>query len=347
MSKSKIELFFEQTSDAVFLLREGKLIEKNHAACQLMKDYIVVIKRIVEIAEGNGCILHSTKETCMDCELRGEVNPSAFLFILQQRKTGMEEQFSGSFTGIDQQYQSLVVRPVVETNRVQQIVQQKQLVKYVTEAHEKERKMIAQELHDGIAQSIFSLMLELRQVKVQSEQEPVIRQLEKMDEHFGEVLREIKQIAIDLRPMALDDLGLLPALKILLHRVEETTGMQVIFHAELPEELRLSDATGTVIYRVVQEALMNCAKYAGIQEVFVGLLFEERQLQVVILDHGAGFDLEHLDKTKQGLGLLNMQERAEMIGGHLVLESQLGEGTRIVLTLPLKEEERAIENHDS
>lgn len=347
MAEIETSLFFNYTRDAVFLLQGGEILEKNQAAEKLMDHYQVVIQRILEVAQGQGCILHATKEICLDCEIREQVDPRAFLFLLKRKDTGEEEQFSGCYSTVGDGMQSLSIRPVVESSRVRQILQKKQLVKYVTEAHEKERKMIAQELHDGIAQSIYSLMLELRQVKRLPTQQEMIEQLERMDGHFSEVLREIKQMAIDLRPTALDDLGLLPALKILLHRVEETTGMQVIFHADLPSELPLSEAAGTVIYRVVQEALMNCAKYAEVQEVVVWMMINNGQLEVGVLDQGKGFDLGRLDKTKQGLGLLNMQERAEMIGGHFAIDARPNEGTRIVLTIPIAKEEAINENHDS
>lgn len=335
MSKTRRDLFFESTQDAVFLLQNERIIEKNQSAKDLLRSYKVMIERIVEIANGKGCILHSTKEKCLDCDIRDAVDPKAFLFLLQRKDTGEEEQFSGCYSILDENHQSLVIRPIIETSKLQQMIQKKQLVKYVTEAHEKERKMIAQELHDGIAQSIFSLMLELRQLKVLADQEAVIAQVEKMDGHFSEVLREIKQMAIDLRPTALDDLGLLPALKILLHRMEETTGIQIQFHAEISKDFSFSDAASTVIYRVVQESLTNCVKYAGVQEVFIWLVEEDQQLKIVILDHGKGFDLAHLDKTRQGLGLLNMQERAEMIGGSFHIDSQINEGTKIVLMIPM------------
>lgn len=335
MSKTRRDLFFESTQDAVFLLQNERIIEKNQSAKDLLRSYKVMIERIVEIANGKGCILHSTKEKCLDCDIRDAVDPKAFLFLLQRKDTGEEEQFSGCYSILDENHQSLVIRPIIETSKLQQMIQKKQLVKYVTEAHEKERKMIAQELHDGIAQSIFSLMLELRQLKVLADQKAVIAQVEKMDGHFSEVLREIKQMAIDLRPTALDDLGLLPALKILLHRMEETTGIQIQFHAEISKDFSFSDAASTVIYRVVQESLTNCVKYAGVQEVFIWLVEEDQQLKIVILDHGKGFDLAHLDKTRQGLGLLNMQERAEMIGGSFHIDSQINEGTKIVLMIPM------------
>ncbi|MGX7244495.1 sensor histidine kinase [Enterococcus quebecensis] len=331
MGISIIEKLFEEAKDALFLIEENKCIKQNKMAITLTKVYPFSLEKVLEIARGEGCRLHSTMEKCLDCEVKADWDQAAFPLILQSAQ-GQQEQFSGSYTEVGQQA-LLSIRRVAVQDRLQQVIQNKRLIEYVNQAHENERKALSQELHDGLAQSIYSLMLETRQLKWDEQAEGLEAKLQKIDEDFVALLGEVKQLAVDLRPTALDDLGLIPAIEALLHRLTETTGVVVHFIPIL-ETKRFPESVETITYRVLQESVMNSVKHADVDELWVTLSEQESQLLLNVRDHGRGFDFEDVNGRSRGLGLLHMQERAESIGGHLAIQSQKAEGTTVTLRIP-------------
>ncbi|MBO0441882.1 sensor histidine kinase [Candidatus Enterococcus ikei] len=327
-----LEKLFEEAEDALFLIEKNQCVKKNKTAIKLEELYPFPLEKVLEIARGEGCMLHSTMEKCLDCEVKEDWDQAAFPLVLQSND-GKQEQFSGSYTELDGQISLLSVRRVAVQDRLQQVIQNKRLIEYVNQAHENERKVLSQELHDGLAQSIYSLMLETRQLKWQEPAE-LPAKLQKIDEDFVALLGEVKQLAVDLRPAALDDLGLIPAIEVLLHRLIETTGVAIHFIPML-ENKRFFESVETITYRVLQESVMNSVKHADVDELWVTLSERKSALELNVRDHGKGFDLQTVNEHSRGLGLLHMQERAESIGGHLVIQSEKNEGTTVTLHLPI------------
>ena len=333
MEMNGMERLFEEAKDSLFLIKENNCIKRNKAAAELEATYPFPLEKVLEIARGEGCMLHSTMEKCLDCEVRSDWDQAAFPFVLEN-KAGEQEQFSGSYTMIDHKMALLSIRRVAVQNRLQQVIQNKRLIEYVNQAHENERRAISQELHDGIAQSIYSLMLETRQLKWCEQLAELPSKLQKIDEDFVALLGEVKQLAVDLRPAALDDLGLIPAIEALLHRLTEATGVEIHF-IPMIENKRFVESIEVITYRVLQESVMNSVKHADVNELWVTLSEQENHLVLTVRDHGKGFDLQKVNGHSHGLGLLHMQERAESIGGHLGIQSEEMEGTTVTLRLPL------------
>ncbi len=194
-------------------------------------------------------------------------------------------------------------------------------------------KKIAQDLHDGIAQSVYSLMLETRGLKWLSS-DAQMEKLKGIDRHFSEVLTEIKEMASELRPMAIDAFGLVHALEQFVERTSEMTGFEINLLRE-GEEQTMNETTRITIYRIIQEAVNNAMKYSGENQMTVRLSFQTEDLLVEIKDHGIGFEGEHKEK---GFGLANMKERAHSINSKLTIYARPNQGTCIKLHVPLKEE---------
>ncbi|MEI5993446.1 sensor histidine kinase [Candidatus Enterococcus mansonii] len=334
MNKTSLEHLFTEAKDALFLIEENRCIKCNKSAVDLETRYCFSLEKVLEIARGEGCMLHSTMEKCLDCEVKEEWDQGAFPLVLEDSK-GVQEQFSGSYTRIDQNASLLSLRRVAVQDRLQQVIQNKRLIEYVNQAHENERRALSQELHDGLAQSIYSLMLETRQLKRSREPEALADKLQKIDEDFVALLGEVKQLAVDLRPTTLDDLGLIPAIEALLQRLTETTGVAIHF-IPMIDNLRFLEKVETITYRVLQESVMNSIKHADVDELWVTLSKEDTYLVLNVRDHGKGFDLQSVNVHSQGLGLLHMQERAESIGGFLEIQSEKAEGTTVTLRLPIQ-----------
>jgi signal transduction histidine kinase len=142
----------------------------------------------------------------------------------------------------------------------------------------------------------------------------------------------VRRLAVELRPTALDDFGLAPALARLAATVGEQSGIQVDLENRLGAD-RLPDEVETALYRIAQEGLTNIVKHAGAGRVSIVLTQKERAVIVVVEDDGVGFDPAAADE--EGLGIVGMRERVGLVGGRLFIESTTGAGTTLVAEVPL------------
>lgn len=212
---------------------------------------------------------------------------------------------------------------------------QRKLAKSLVDIQEAERRHIAKELHDHLGQILTGLQFMLETTKNQTSGKQR-SDLEEIQNSVSDIIREVREMSLNLRPSMLDDMGLLPTLLWHFNRYTNQTGIHVNFQCDefltrLPLEIE------TAAYRIIQEALTNVARYAQVKEVFVGLVMQEKTLWVEVLDKGKGFDISSKsDRPSSGLG--GMRERASLAGGYLVVESFLNQGTQIVAALPLNEQ---------
>ncbi|MFP5318188.1 MAG: GAF domain-containing protein [Acidimicrobiia bacterium] len=207
----------------------------------------------------------------------------------------------------------------------------------VIDAQEAERARVSRDLHDDIGQALTSVLLGLRLVEGSMAAEPldtadVRRRLEDLRELAADALRRARQLAFDLRPTVLDDVGLLPALERLAADLAARSGLAVEVVSGLPAEDRLAPEIETVVYRVVQEALTNVVRHAGAGTASVQLVSTERSVRALVEDDGRGFDPS---RTEGHLGLVGMAERAELVGGRLDITSAPGEGTTVMVEVPV------------
>jgi signal transduction histidine kinase len=204
------------------------------------------------------------------------------------------------------------------------------LLRRAISAHEEERRRVARELHDETCQTLAALTLALSQAGSDPQ---AVERARGMAER---ALADVHHVIHDLRPSILDDLGLVPALTWYAARHLEPIGISVRFEAEgLPE--RLPTAIETALFRIAQEALSNVARHARAENVLVQIEVEGGLLRLEVEDDGAGFVPAEVAPGDggRGLGLMGMRERAELLGGTLLVDSAPGEGTHLVLTVPL------------
>jgi PAS domain S-box-containing protein len=201
----------------------------------------------------------------------------------------------------------------------------KALSQRLVEAHEVERRHIARELHDEIGQQLTGLKLMVEMGSPTSDAVALV----------SELMDRVRALSLDLRPSMLDDLGLLPTLVWFFGRYSAQTGVRVAFdHRGL--EGRFSSAIETAAYRIVQEALTNVARYAGVAQVAVRIWVNRGILTVQIQDSGVGFDAGAVLRTVTSNGLTGMRERAMLLGGVLTVESALRQGTQVTAEFPLE-----------
>jgi len=229
-----------------------------------------------------------------------------------------------------QPYQYLAIR-FEETQRKQAEQKLKETMVKVIEVQEDERKRFSRELHDGIGQSMFSLLIKLDRMIADHGD---IGGLQALREDVSGIMQDIRGLAWELRPSVLDDLGVVPAIRTYVDNYAEHFGIDVRLECDLKS--RLGVARETAIYRVIQESLTNIAKYAGVSEAAVSVKEDEHGVAVRIADRGQGFDPGLHGK---GVGLFSMRERAVSIGGRLDIRSAPGEGTEITFTVPKREQQ--------
>ncbi|MEW6400304.1 MAG: PAS domain S-box protein [Chloroflexota bacterium] len=200
----------------------------------------------------------------------------------------------------------------------------------LVEIQESERLYIARELHDEAGQMLTSLMLDLRMLEINAWQSDVIlKKVAEMEVSLNDVQESLHRIAMSLRPATLDHLGLVAALRQHAESVGEKYGLEVSFRAGKFSK-RLPPDMETELYRIVQEALTNVVRHSHARHVDIVLTMRDDDLVVIVEDDGIGFDPETA-LSKDRMGLFSMRERAEMIGGKLVIESAPDKGTTLMV----------------
>lgn len=204
----------------------------------------------------------------------------------------------------------------------------------LVEIQEEERRNIARELHDEIGQILtgLKLILEMSLRLPPEESKTNVREAQSL---VGELMSKVRQISLDLRPGMLDDLGLLPALLWYFERYTAQTKVQVAFSHSQLEGQRFHSPIETAAYRIVQEALTNVARHAGVKKVTVDVWSDTDILYVHIEDAGQGFNPEAALHANNSSGVAGMGERARLLGGGLTIESEPGHGARITANFPL------------
>jgi signal transduction histidine kinase len=197
----------------------------------------------------------------------------------------------------------------------------------VVDAQELERTRLARELHDQTGQALTSILLGLKHLDDVVETDEAREATASIRELVASTLQDVRRLAVELRPSALDDFGLVPAVERLASNLSEQSDLVVDVEARLGDS-RLPPEAETALYRIVQEALTNVVKHAAARRVSITLVRKEASAVVVIEDDGRGFDPEAV--RAGALGFTGMRERVELVGGRLTVEASPGAGTTLV-----------------
>lgn len=209
-----------------------------------------------------------------------------------------------------------------------------QLLRHATSAQEAERKRVARELHDETGQALTSLLLRLKVLQDETDVDVIHDRLNGLRYLTSQTLEEVRRISMDLRPTALDDLGLVPAIRAGVTQYAERSGIDITLNAP-PGLGRLSPEVEIVLYRAVQEGLTNVVRHAHANHAWVTLERRANCVHLSIIDDGIGLDPA---RRGAGLGLEGMSERVLMAGGALKVDAPEGGGTRVVIEIPVDRE---------
>ena len=200
---------------------------------------------------------------------------------------------------------------------------------------ESERNWIARELHDQTGQALASVMVDLKMLENAKSESETQQSISRLRKAITEEMAAIHDLAVALRPSVLDDLGLVPAVEVLVKSFTGRYGIPVELTVIGFGAKRAEPCTETSVYRIVQEALANVARHAKATEVSVLLEWRGKKIRGVIEDNGIGFEPERVDSMAR-LGVLGMKERAQLLQGTFRIESALGEGAMVVFEMPVK-----------
>jgi two-component system, NarL family, sensor histidine kinase DegS len=207
----------------------------------------------------------------------------------------------------------------------------------IIEAQEEERKRLSREIHDGPAQMLANVMMRsdlIERIYKERSAEEALGEIRNLKRMVRSALYEVRRIIYDLRPMALDDLGLVPTLRKYLQTIEEYHNKTKIRFTNLGEDKRLPAKYEVALFRLVQESVQNALKHAEANEIQVKLEINKAHIIVVVKDDGKGFDINV--KKPESFGILGMKERVELLEGEITIHSKIGAGTVIIINVPMK-----------
>jgi signal transduction histidine kinase len=200
---------------------------------------------------------------------------------------------------------------------------------------EDERRRIALELHDDFGQRMAGMLFELAAAAERTDATPDLRlAMQTMGERLGNVVKDLQQLSRTLHSAVLDKIGLEAAIRSDCNSLRQRSPWEVEFQSvDVPK--RLPEPLSLAAYRVFQEALQNVLRHSQTNRLEVSLTVEGQDLALRVKDYGRGFDIQFANQTG-GLGLLSMRERLRMIGGDLLIQSEIGKGTQVYARLPIR-----------
>jgi PAS domain S-box-containing protein len=339
ISEERYRGLFENSSDAIFVCSTAARIISVNQACEQLTGYTqkeLTSIAIYELFSGDS----------------REKIKSLFSENLEQAPVGGIEDARLTRKNATEAYLELKVSPMLRRNMViglqiiaQDVTEEKQLrrnmeyyIKQVTRAQEDERLRISRELHDDTAQVLATLSRSLDSLVTGEKnlKKATVERLKKLHEMANSALEGVRRFSQDLRPSILDDLGLVPALEWLISDLEGSYGITT--RVEISgSRRRLTPEIELTVFRIAQEVLSNIRRHSQASSVAMSLDFGADALTLIIKDDGQGFNIPQRtsDLALSGkLGIIGMRERARLIGGTLIVQSELGAGTTVTLRIP-------------
>jgi PAS domain S-box-containing protein len=317
LQRGVLDQIIQQAPSVVLLLRNGRIVRTNGELTRILG---------YTAEEVHGRPLSDFIDRATDAMRRSEVETTAHA---KDGSTRIVLMIRLPVTMADGDVDVLVVlRDITENKRADEALHD--LPRRLIAAQEAEGQRIARELHDEIGQVLTGVGMMLGANHVSPDVAPRLQEAQAM---LLDLAARVRNLALDLRPALLDDFGLLPAIEALLQRYTRQTGVEVQLDHDGVANTRFPPEVEITAYRIVQEALTNVAKYAGVREAAVTMLADDDALTVTIEDRGAGFDPQRVARSAAGLS--GMRERAGILGGRLTIGSSRGAGTRITAVLPV------------
>jgi signal transduction histidine kinase len=265
-------------------------------------------------------------------------------FLEEQRRTELElrdthEQLADRAKQLETLVESRTAK-LAESNEQlrREMAKREALRRKLLHAQEEERRRIARELHDQMGQNLTALNVGLKSLLDRQSRSGLGNRVQRLQELATQTARDLRRVAVELRPADLDDLGLVKAIRALTETWSTRYGIDVDFEAGEYQPASISSEIETILYRIIQEALNNVAKHSGATRVALVLRYTADQVQAIIEDDGRGFDAHVAFQSGNGsnrLGLLGIQERLSTVGGNFKVESAPERGATLLVRIPV------------
>jgi PAS domain S-box-containing protein len=338
-SEQRYRGLFENAHDAIWIHdMDGNILAANEACSRLTGYSISELRRLKTIqlfAEQSLKVAREIEKRVLKGESPGTLDE---LKLIKKDGTEALVQLTSSLVYSEHQPAAFqhIGRDITDEKRMQENA--RFLLQQITRAQEEERKRIARELHDDTIQSLVVHSQQIYNLATSQDGLPehAVSRLEELRQQANSIIQELRRLSQDLRPAALDRLGLLSALRRLSADIAEHSGIATNITV-IGDERRLPNEVELVLFRIVQEALRNVWKHAQATSAEITVEFTERKIRVTVSDNGHGFDTDQVtDEVRHGkLGLAGMRERASLLGGTLVVKSTSGQGTTLIAEIPV------------
>lgn len=269
--------------------------------------------------------------------MHGHAPTSGVLILGERRGGGMLDRSNLEILEVLVRQASMALENSYLIAELQQRMRERErLHRQILSAGEEERKRVARELHDQIIQELVGLNYHLSELRA-SPFAPEATHASQLQDEVRRILGEVRRICTDLRPPALDSLGLISAVRSRLREMEKLAAFEIVFNCDSDDIQDLPDETALCIYRVLQEALLNVQKHAAAKRIEVTLRLSPDQIELIVQDDGRGFCVpSRLGQLtdESHFGLVGLSERLELLSGTLNIISAPGQGTQLKASLP-------------
>ena len=334
-SEARYRGVFDSATEGLLVIDDnGRIVEANPAACKMHGfEQKGLIGRAAEelLAPGHEHLLEDFYERVREA---GSVR----LELVNRRQDGPPLELEVKATALNLGGSAHVLAILTDMSELHQALQRHaQLSRKVLMAQEDERARVSRDLHDELGQILTALRLELSWLhkKARAESTDVSEAFGRAVEMVARAAEELRRICKGLRPPLLDDLGLEPALRLLVEDFEEWTGLTFDYTVQMDEGARaVPPEVALCTYRILQESLNNITRHARAQHVNINITDAGGELVLSVYDDGKGFDLTDRDASK-GSGIAGMRERAYLVSGTLDIRAEPHQGTRVILRVPV------------
>jgi len=229
----------------------------------------------------------------------------------------------------------LINKSKFEEAVMEHLATQRKITSYIIQSQEEEIKRLSTELHEGIAQTLYSLLTGLEIIQNGLESHDMKQYVEQLMQLSKRTIEEVRWISTELHPAVLDTHGILPALQSYNKIYTSTFGIEVELEVN-GEPTRLLPTVEILLYRICQEILSNAAKYADTNRVRITFHWLNKEVKVQIEDFGVGFCADHSPDQELALGIAAMCEKVALVGGQFHFSSEIGKGTTVTLQFPME-----------
>jgi PAS domain S-box-containing protein len=292
-------------------------IGKPMTMLTLSEDFNEILSNIDKVRHSKQVVVFQTERVRKD-------NDPLFLEVVMSPVKDDKENIVGVST---------IARDISDRDRAARTMQEKKNLQRLIEAQEDERKRIARDLHDELGQQLTVLRLQLEAAKKLCQDEEVCEKIDAIQLIAQSIDDAVDFLAWELRPAALDELGLIAAIGNYVSQWSEHSGIKAELLDSSLRKVRLAPTVETNVYRIVQEALNNIHKHAKAKSVEVILEKRADLIVLIVADDGIGFNIKDKKKRSKGLGLIGMKERALLMGGTFEIESADGAGTTVYVRI--------------